>query len=107
MTERKNGRFVAEERRSSGGGDWSRSGRRAEPETIALNRILGSFSFPASKEAITRQLAIDAFIHDGGRAAELHDLVVQLDGEYFRGLEDLQKAIKDRHAWEKTHDVLA
>jgi hypothetical protein len=107
MTVRKNGRFVGEEKRSAGGGDWSRTGRRAEPEMIALDRILGGFSFPASKLAITRQLAIDAFIHDGGRAAELHDLVVQLDGEEFRDLEELHKAIKDRHTWERTHDVIA
>jgi hypothetical protein len=74
---------------------------------IALDRILGGFSFPATKEAITRQLAIEAFIHDGGRAAELHDLVVQLDSEDFRDLDQLHKAIKERHVWEKTHDMTA
>jgi hypothetical protein len=107
MTERKNGRFVGVEKTTVSGTEWHRPGRKTESEMIALDRILGGFSFPASKEDITRQLAIDAFAQDGGRAADLHDLVVQLDVPVFQSLDELRKGIKERHVWEKTHDMLA
>lgn len=106
MTERKNGRFVGKEDHAPGDGDWSRSGRRSEPENAALDRILAGLSFPASKEAVTRQLALEAFSHDATRAAELHDLVVQLEARDFRDLEELHRAIRERHAWEKIHESL-
>src|SRR5882757_9277220 len=114
MMERKNGRFTREgvnaSRDWSGAGPGAGSGpgkaevspgkagvspveagvsRRAEPEAIALSRILGNFRFPASKEEVTRKLAVEAFAHDGGRAADLHDLVVQLEPRDFRDLDDL------------------
>jgi len=107
MTERKNGRFVGVEKSSVSGTEWHRPVRKTESEMIALDRILGGYSFPATKEDIARQLAVDAFSQDGGRAADLHDLVVQLDGTLFQTLEELRKAIKERHVWEKTHDMLA
>lgn len=107
MTERKHEKQDGNENRTAGSGDWSGSSRRAEPESSALNRILSGFPFPASKEEIARQLAIEAFTHGGGRAADLHDLVVNLDHQEFGSLDALHRAIKERHAWEKTHDMIA
>ncbi|MDQ2999726.1 MAG: hypothetical protein M3Y08_00485 [Fibrobacterota bacterium] len=107
MTERKNVKQDGDEKQMPGSGDWSGLSRRNEPESSALNRILSGFPFPASKEEIARQLAIEAFTHGGGRAADLHDLVVNLDHHEFGSLEALHRAIKDRHAWEKTHDTMA
>lgn len=107
MTERKHGKHEEDGKGSAGTGDWSGTGRRSESESGALDRILGGFAFPATKEELARQLAIEAFGHGGGRAADLHDLVVNLDHQTFRSLDDLHRAIRERHVWEKTHDMLA
>ncbi|MDB5103192.1 MAG: hypothetical protein JWP91_881 [Fibrobacteres bacterium] len=107
MTDRKQDKYESDGKHSNGSGDWSRSGRRTEPETTALDRILAGFPFPASKEAVARHLAIEAFSHGEARAAELHDLVIQLDDQAFRNLDSLHRAIRERHAWEKTHDMMA
>lgn len=107
MTERNHENHDGNGKQTPGPKDWSGSSRRSEPESSAVNRILGGFPFPASKEEITRQLAIEAFTHGGGRAADLHDLVVNLDHLEFGSLDALHRAIKERHAWEKTHDMIA
>jgi hypothetical protein len=89
-------------------GAWEGAGgRKKEPEAAALDRILGDMEFPASKEDVARQLAVEAFTHGGGRAADLHDLIIQLDDQAFRDLAALHRAVRERHSWEKTHDMLA
>lgn len=106
MTERKNGKQEGNGSGSAGGGDWTR-GRKKEPETIALDRMLAGMEFPTTKEQVARHLALEAFSHGEGRAAELHDLIIQLDDHAFRDLDVLHRAIRERHSWEKTHDMLA
>lgn len=105
MSERKQGKSgrEPEENNSNEPRDWSGSGRMAEPEIRVLDRILGGLPFPATKEALAARLAMDAFDHGGGRAAELHDLVVQLEDRIFRNLDELHRAIRERHAWERSH----
>lgn len=104
MSERKHGKH--ENHESGGGADWSR-GRKKEPETVALDRLLAGLEFPTTKEDVARHLAIEAFSHEEARAAELHDLIIQLDDHAFRDLDVLHRAIRERHSWEKTHDMLA
>lgn len=79
------------------------SGIPKEQEIKALDRILGGIHFPATKEALAARLATDAFAHGSGRAAELHDLVVQLDDRIFGNLDELHRCIRERHAWELSH----
>lgn len=100
MQERKNHGMAAAPQ-TENAGNWSGTGRRAEPEAPALNRILKGFGFPASKADIANRLAMEAFTRAGGRAEDLHDLVVQLDREDFPDLESLRKSIRERHAWER------
>jgi hypothetical protein len=118
MAERKTGKYANEGSGPESGSDWSQGGpadrggeavrsRKKEPESAALDRILGGVGFPATKEEVARQLAVDAFTHGNSRAAELHDLIIQLDDQAFRDLDSLHRAIRDRHVWEKTHDMLA
>ena len=106
MTDRKHGKHENHESGSGGGADWTR-GRKKEPETAALDRMLAGLEFPTTKEEVARQLAVEAFSHEEARAAELHDLIIQLDDHAFRDLEVLHRAIRERHSWEKTHDMLA
>jgi hypothetical protein len=102
MKERKQGK---QETGSGGGADWTR-GRKKEPETAALDRLLAGLEFPTTKEEVARQLAVEAFSHEETRAVELHDLIIQLDDHAFRNLDVLHRAIRERHSWEKTHDIL-
>lgn len=91
------------DKNSQGPEDWSRVARKSEQEIRALDRHLEGISFPASKESLAAHLAVEAFSQGGGRAAELHDLVVQLEAQRFYSLETLHQAIRDRHAWEHSH----
>ncbi len=84
-------------------GDWSGSPRTKESESALLERILADMAFPATKEDITAILAVKAYSQSGGRAAELHDLVVQLDKPVFQDIDELEVAIKERHKWEGQH----
>jgi hypothetical protein len=77
--------------------------KRPEPEALVLDRLLNGFNFPASQEALARHLATTAFAKGGGRAAELHDLVIQLDERDFASRDALHKAIREYHAWEREH----
>jgi|GEM_PF-3273887 len=86
--------------------DWSRVAKRSEQEIQALDGLLAGVSFPASKESLAAHLAVEAFSRGGGRAAEFHDLVVQLEDRRFPNLESLHQAIRERHAWERTHPAV-
>lgn len=106
MSERKQGKNESHPSASGGGPDWAR-GRKKEAETAALDRMLAGLEFPTTKEEVARQLAVEAFSHEEARAADLHDLIIQLDDHAFRTLDVLHRAIRERHSWEKTHDMLA
>lgn len=78
-------------------------GKRPEPEALVLDRMLGGLPFPATQAQVANHLALTAWAKGGGRAAELHDLVIQLDAREFAGREALHKAIREYHAWEREH----
>lgn len=78
-------------------------GKRPEPEALVLERMLSGLAFPATQAQIANHLALTAWAKGGGRAAELHDLIIQLDAREFAGREALHKAIREYHAWERDH----
>ena len=78
-------------------------GKRPEPEALVLDRMLGGFPFPASQQEVANHLARTASAKGGGRAEELHDLIIQLDAREFASRESLHKAIREYHAWEREH----
>ena len=78
-------------------------GKRPEPEALVLDRMLGGVTFPASQQEVANHLAKTAFAKGGGRAAELHDLIIQLDEREYASREALHKAIREYHAWEREH----
>ena len=78
-------------------------GKRPEPEALVLDRMLGGLHFPATQAQVANHFALTAWAKGGGRAAELHDLIIQLDDQEFAGREALHKAIREYHAWEREH----
>ena len=80
-------------------------GKRPEPEALVLDRMLSGIPFPATQQEVATHLAKTAFAKGGGRAAELHDLVIQLDEREYASREALHKAIREYHAWEREHLV--
>lgn len=78
-------------------------GKRPEPEALVLDRMLGGLNFPATQAQVANHLAMTAWAKGGGRAAELHDLIIQLDAREFASRESLHKAIREYHAWEREH----
>lgn len=82
-------------------------GKRPEPEALVLDRMLSGLSFPATLAQVANHLALTAYAKGGGRAAELHDLVIQLDVQEFASRESLHKAIREYHAWEREHILQA
>jgi hypothetical protein len=77
--------------------------KRPEPEALVLDRLLSGLAFPATLAQVANHLALTAYAKGGGRAAELHDLVIQLDVPEFDSREALHRAIREYHAWEKEH----
>lgn len=82
-------------------------GKRPEPEALVLDRMLSGLAFPATLAQVANHLAGLAYAKGGGRAAELHDLVIQLDVPEFASRESLHRAIREYHAWEKDHILQA
>jgi hypothetical protein len=82
-------------------------GKRPEPEALVLDRMLSGLVFPATLAQVANHLAMTAYSKGGGRAAELHDLVIQLDVQEFPSREALHKAIREYHAWEREHVLQA
>jgi hypothetical protein len=78
-------------------------GKRPEPEALVLDRLLSGLPFPATLAQVATHLALTAHAKGGGRAAELHDLVIQLDVQEFASREALHRAIREYHAWEREH----
>jgi len=81
-------------------------GKRQEPEALVLDRMLSGLAFPATLAQVANHLAMTANAKGGGRAAELHDLIIQLDIQEFGSREALHKAIREYHAWEREHSLL-
>lgn len=77
--------------------------KRPEPEALVLDRLLSGLPFPASLAQVANHLAATAYAKGGGRAVELHDLVIQLDVPEFGSREALHRAIREYHAWERDH----
>lgn len=82
-------------------------GKRPEPEALVLDRMLSGLAFPASLAQVANHLALTAYAKGGGRAAELHDLVIQLETQEFASREALHRAIREYHAWEREHILQA
>lgn len=82
-------------------------GKRPEPEALVLDRMLSGLAFPATLSQVANHLALTAHAKGGGRAAELHDLVIQLDVMEFSGRDALHRAIREYHAWEREHVLQA
>jgi hypothetical protein len=78
-------------------------GKRPEPEALVLERMLSGMAFPASLPQVVNHLALIADAKGGGRAVELHDLIIQLDVQEFESREALHRAIREYHAWEREH----